>query len=148
MLTCHCCTAQRYSSYNDALTSTGQHKNKADLTHSPVYYPFASTHMVNTHLLHVQMCIQNIANIFAGFLIRAWWVFREIREHYCTANITTFTVDHMRHYLLWYHWWPWGSWAQQCQQHGARLFSPGQCSIGVPVEERDTLNDKGLCKMH
>ena len=193
MLTCHCCPAHRYSSYNDALTSTGQHKNKADppggmshwgltssasiktrkegiffatwritrlsrvkgiknrkiwkkgikftypglvrkgrksgsdttvrtrgvvfrelwvpslhsrlgcfsesdwrgwctspndtcppgadLTHYPVYYPFASTHMVNTQLLHVQMCIQNIANIFAGFWICAWWVFREIHEN-------------------------------------------------------------------
>ena len=34
------------------LQATGQHKNKAGLTHSPVYYPFASTHMVN--VLHVQ----------------------------------------------------------------------------------------------
>ena len=36
--------------------------------------------MVNTQLLHVQMCIQNIKNIFVGFLIRAW-VFREIHEN-------------------------------------------------------------------
>ena len=34
------------------LQATGQLKNKAGLTHSPVYYPFASTRMVNTQLLH------------------------------------------------------------------------------------------------
>ena len=28
-----------------------------------------------------QMCIQNIANIFAGFLIHACWILREIREN-------------------------------------------------------------------
>ena len=28
-----------------------------------------------------KMCIQNIANIFAGFLIRACWILREIREN-------------------------------------------------------------------
>ena len=37
------------------LQATGQHKNKAVLTHSPVYYPFASTHMANTQLLRVQI---------------------------------------------------------------------------------------------
>ena len=39
------------------LQAAGQHKNKAGLTHSPVYYyPFASTHMVNTQLL----CVLNV----------------------------------------------------------------------------------------
>ena len=53
------------------LQATGQHKNKAGLTHSPVYYPFAST----------LMCIQNIANIFAGFWIHTCWILCEIREN-------------------------------------------------------------------
>ena len=56
---------------------TGQHKNKAGLRQTRVYYPFASTHIVKTQLLHVQ----NIANIFAGFWIRASWILREIREN-------------------------------------------------------------------
>ena len=38
------------------LQATGQHKNKAGLTHCPVYYPCASTYMVNTQLL----CVQNV----------------------------------------------------------------------------------------
>ena len=54
---------------------TGQHKNKAGLRQTWVYYPFASTHMVNTQLQYVsRMCIQNIVNIFAGFWIRACWI--------------------------------------------------------------------------
>ena len=42
---------------NDTFTSmyvTGQRKNKAGLRQTQVYYPFASTHMVNTQLLRVQ----------------------------------------------------------------------------------------------
>ena len=38
---------------------TGQHKNKAGLRQTRVYYPFASTHMVNTQLL----CVQNVHTI-------------------------------------------------------------------------------------
>ena len=35
------------------------------LTHFPVYYPFASTHMVNTQLLHVRpKCAYKISQIF------------------------------------------------------------------------------------
>ena len=36
------------------LQATGQHKNKAGLTHAPVYYPFAATLMANTQLSRVQ----------------------------------------------------------------------------------------------
>ena len=50
------------------LQSTGQHKNKAGLTHSPVYYPFGSTHMVNTQLLHVQNVHTKYRKYFRGFL--------------------------------------------------------------------------------
>ena len=47
--------------------------------------------MVNTQMS--QMCTQNIANIFAGFWIRAGWVLREIHENECALNISTFTVN-------------------------------------------------------
>ena len=50
------------------LQATGQHKNKAGLTHSPVYYPFASTHMVNTQLLHVPNVHTKYRKYFRGFL--------------------------------------------------------------------------------
>ena len=50
------------------LQATGQHKNKAGLTHSPVYYPFASTHMVNTQLLLVQNVLTKYRKYFCGFL--------------------------------------------------------------------------------
>ena len=72
------------------LQAAGQHKNKSGFSHSPVYDPFASTLMVNSYVS--KMCIQNIANIFAGFWIRSCWILREIRENYCAANISTFTV--------------------------------------------------------
>ena len=48
-------------------------QKQADLRQTWVYYPFASTHMVNTQLLRVQNVHTNIANIFAGFWIRACW---------------------------------------------------------------------------
>ena len=50
------------------LQATGQHKNKAGLTHSPVYYPFASTHMVNTQLLHVPNVHTKYCKYFRGCL--------------------------------------------------------------------------------
>ena len=50
------------------LQAAGQHKNKAGLTHSPVYYPFASTHMVNTQLLRVQNVHTKYHKYFPGFL--------------------------------------------------------------------------------
>ena len=50
------------------LQAAGQHKNKAGLTHSPVYYPFASTHMVNTQLLRVQHVHTKYRKYVRGFL--------------------------------------------------------------------------------
>ena len=63
------------------LQATGQHKNKAGLTRSPVYCPFASAHMVITQLLHVENVHTEYANIFAGFWIRACWILRKIHEN-------------------------------------------------------------------
>ena len=55
MLTCSFLYCTKLTSYTMVhLQAIGQHKNKAGLTYSPVYYSFASTHMVNTQLLHVQ----------------------------------------------------------------------------------------------
>ena len=48
-----------YHSMNDTFTSmyvTGQHKNKQITDRLESYYPFASTHMVNTQLLRVPKC--------------------------------------------------------------------------------------------
>ena len=50
------------------LQATGQHKNKAGLTHSPIYYPFASTYMVNTQPLRVQNVHTKYRKYFRGFL--------------------------------------------------------------------------------
>ena len=44
---------------------TGQHKNKAGLRQTRVYYPFASTHMVNTQLLRVQNVHTKYREIFS-----------------------------------------------------------------------------------
>ena len=56
---------------NDTVTSmyvTGQHKNKAGLRQTRVYYPFASTHMVNTQLLRVQNVHTKYRKYFHRFL--------------------------------------------------------------------------------
>ena len=57
---------------NDTFTSTcnvtGQHKNKAGLRQTRVYYPFASTHMVNTQLLRVRNVHTKYRKYFCGFL--------------------------------------------------------------------------------
>ena len=47
---------------------TGQHKNRAGLRQTRVYYPFASTHMVNTQLLRVQNVHTKYRKYFRGFL--------------------------------------------------------------------------------
>ena len=59
-------------------------QKQADLRQTWVYYPFASTHMVNTQLLHVQ----NVPNVhtkyrkyFRGFLNSRLLKNREIREN-------------------------------------------------------------------
>ena len=60
---------------------TGQHKNKAGLRQTRVYYPFASTHMVNTQLLRVQNVHTKYHKYFRGFLNSRLLNFREIREN-------------------------------------------------------------------
>ena len=50
------------------LQAAGQHKNRAGLTHSPVYYRFASTYMVNTQLLRVQNVHTKYRKYFCRFL--------------------------------------------------------------------------------
>ena len=57
-------------------------QKQADLRQTWVYYPFASTHMVNTQLLRVQNVHNKIsANIFAGFEFAQLLKNREIREN-------------------------------------------------------------------
>ena len=54
---------------NDTSTSMyviGQHKNKAGLRQTRVYYPFASTHMVNTQLLRVKNMHTKCCKYFCG----------------------------------------------------------------------------------
>ena len=54
----------------------GSIKTKQGLTHSPVYYPILHQHTWAIHNSYMsQMCIQIIANIFAGFWIPTCWVF-------------------------------------------------------------------------
>ena len=62
---------------------TGQHKNKADLgqTRVLVYYPFASTHMVNTQLLRVQNVHTKYHKYFCGFFNSRLLNLREIHEN-------------------------------------------------------------------
>ena len=53
---------------------TGAAQNKAGLTHSPTDHPFAKyQHTWSIHSSYVSKTymIQNIANVIAGFLIRA-----------------------------------------------------------------------------
>ena len=61
---------------NDTFTSmyvTGQHKNK-QISDRLEYITHLHQHTWSIHNSYVsKMCIQNIANIFAGFWIRACW---------------------------------------------------------------------------
>ena len=65
MLTCHFCTAQ-LTSFNEwyiyKYVCNWAAQKQADLRQTWVYYPFASTHMVNTQLLRVQ-------DVHTGFLL-------------------------------------------------------------------------------
>ena len=74
------------------LQATGQHKNKAGLTHSPVYYPFASTHMVNTQLLHVPNVHTKYRKYFRGFFNLRLLSFARNSRKLITVNSTMFTV--------------------------------------------------------
>ena len=69
---------------NDTFTSmyvTGQHKNKQISDSTWVYYPFASTHMVNTQHLRVQNVHTKYRKYFRGFLNSRLLKNREIREN-------------------------------------------------------------------
>ena len=60
---------------------TGQHKNK-QVSDRLEYITHLHQHTWSIHNSCVsKMCIQIIANIFAGFWIRACWILREIREN-------------------------------------------------------------------
>ena len=62
-------------------------------SHILQYITHLHQHTWSIHNSYVsKMYRQNIANIFAGFWIRACWILREIREKLCAANISTFTV--------------------------------------------------------
>ena len=47
-------------------------QKQADLRQTWIYYPLASTHMVNTQLLRVQNVHTKYRKYFRGFWIRAW----------------------------------------------------------------------------
>ena len=85
------------------LQATGQHKNKAGLTHSPVYYPFASTHMVNTQLLHVPNVHTKYRKYFRGFFNSRLLKFARnsrklmYREYYHVYSIFISSIQEMFH---------------------------------------------------
>ena len=56
-------------------------RKQADLRQTWVYYPFASTHMVNTQLLRVQNVHTKYRKYFRGFLNSRLLKNREIREN-------------------------------------------------------------------
>ena len=63
------------------LQATRQHKHKAG-PHILQYITYLHQHTWLIHNSYMsKMCIQNIANIFAGFWIRDCWILREIREN-------------------------------------------------------------------
>ena len=97
MLTCHFCTAQ-LTSFNEwyiftSMYVTGQHKNK-QISDRLEYITHLHQHTWSIHNSYVsKMCIQNIANIFAGFWIRAYWK---------TAKSANISVLHV--HTCAYHW--------------------------------------------
>ena len=84
MLTCHFCTAQ-LTSFNEwyiyKYVCNWAAQKQADLRQTWVYYPFASTHMVNTQLLRVQNVHTKYRKYFRGFLNSRLLKNREIREN-------------------------------------------------------------------
>ena len=68
MLTCHCCTAQRYSSYSDALTSTGQHKTRqtSHIIHSIL--PIC----INTHVQYTTPTCPNVHTKYRKYFRRCF----------------------------------------------------------------------------
>ena len=83
------------------LQATGQHENKAGLTHSPVYYPFASTHMVNTQLLRVQNVHTKYCKLFRGFFNSSRLLnFARNSRKLMHRDISTFTVFEGKSWLF------------------------------------------------
>ena len=84
MLTCHFCTAQ-LTSFNEwyiyKYVCNWAAQKQADLRQTWVYYPFASTQMVNTQLLRVQNVHTKYRKYFRGFLNSRLLKNREIREN-------------------------------------------------------------------
>ena len=105
---CHFCTAQsQYHSMNDTFTSmyvTGQHKNKAGLRQTWVYPLHQHTWSIHNSYVS-NRCIQNIANIFAGFWIPACWICAKYAK-INVPQIFPLTVIHCRGHapdpLPWY----------------------------------------------
>ena len=97
MLTCHFCTAHHTMTH---LQATGQHKTRQASHILQVYYPFASTHMVNTQLLRVQNVHTKYRKYFHGFLNLRLLSFARIprksmyREYYHVYSI------HFNHFTL------------------------------------------------
>ena len=81
MLTCHFCTAQFNEWYIYKYVCNWAAQKQADLRQTWVYYPFASTHMVNTQLLRVQNVHTKYRKYFHGFLNSRLLKNREIREN-------------------------------------------------------------------
>ena len=92
MLTLYFCITQILDIVRYIYKQLGSTKTK-QASHILQYITHLHQHTWSIHNSYVsKMCIQNIANIFVGFWIRAGWILRESRENQCTANISTFTV--------------------------------------------------------
>ena len=93
---------------------TGQHKNKAGLRQTRVYYPFASTHMVNTQLLRVQNVHTKYRKYFRGFfefaLAEFPWNSRKLmyREYFhFYSKLPNYIPEIMVERLKKHKWWFW-----------------------------------------
>ena len=81
ILTWYFCIAQNTWHHTIHLQAAGQHKKKQS-SHILRYITHLHQHTWSIHNSYLsKLCIQNIASIFAGFLIRACWILREIREN-------------------------------------------------------------------
>ena len=127
MLTCHFCTAQ-LTSFNEwyiyKYVCNWAAQKQADLRQTWVYYPFASTHMVNTQLLRhftCPKCAYKISQIFSlvfefALAEKPWnpWklMYREYfrvysislsnfcAQHYCFMHISTYLGDILTYFSL------------------------------------------------
>ena len=70
------------TSYNDNIyKQLGNTKTKQAWHILQYINDFASNHTWSIYNYMSKLCIQNIANIFTGFWIRACWILREIHEN-------------------------------------------------------------------